>query len=256
MARQARKRCESGVYHIIMRGINQQDIFYDQEDYQRFLRTLEQLKADKFEVYGYCLMSNHVHLLIHEKSEGIPQIMKRIGSSYAWWYNGKYQRSGHVFQGRYASECVEDDSYLLTVIRYIHQNPVKAGMVINPEDYLWSSIQAYYSRHEYPGGLSDVAFILEIFAQERTEAIRRFRDHMNIEIQETCLDDEIKLRKTDGDVKAEIEALLNRNPLISLHSMEKQKRDEIIRQIKIMKGTTQRQIARVTGLNQNIIFKA
>jgi REP element-mobilizing transposase RayT len=116
MARQARQRCDNGVYHIVMRGINRQDIFYDEDDYQRFMGTLERLKTDKFEVYGYCLMSNHVHLLIHEKSEEIPQIMKRIGTSYAWWYNRKYQRTGHVFQGRYGSECVEDDEYLLTVI--------------------------------------------------------------------------------------------------------------------------------------------
>ena len=61
--------------------------------------------------------------------------MKRIGTSYAWWYNRKYQRTGHVFQGRYGSECVEDDEYLLTVIRYIHKNPVKAGMISEPEDY-------------------------------------------------------------------------------------------------------------------------
>jgi putative transposase len=82
----------------VMRGINRQDIFYDEDDYQRFMGTLERLKTDKFEVYGYCLMSNHVHLLIREKSEEIPQIMKRIGTSYAWWYNRKYQRTGQVFQ--------------------------------------------------------------------------------------------------------------------------------------------------------------
>ena len=98
MARQARQRCENEVYHIVMRGINRQDIFYDEDDYQRFMGTLERLKTDKFEVYGCCLMSNHVHLLIREKSEEIPQIMKRIGTSYAWWYNRKYQRTGQVFQ--------------------------------------------------------------------------------------------------------------------------------------------------------------
>ena len=142
-----------------MRGINRQDIFYDQGDYQRFLGTLGRVRTDKFEVYGYCLMSNHVHLLIREKSEEIPQIMKRIGTSYVWWYNRKYQRTGHVFQGRYGSECVEDDEYLLTVIRYIHQNPVKAGMISEPEDYRWSSIQAYYSEHEDPTGLTDTSFM-------------------------------------------------------------------------------------------------
>jgi hypothetical protein len=182
--------------------------------------------------------------------------MKRIGTSYAWWYNRKYQRTGHVFQGRYGSECVEDDEYLLTVIRYIHKNPVKAGMISEPEDYRWSSIQAYYSEHEDPTGLTDTSFILGIFAEEQTEAIRRFQEHMKMEIHETCLDDEIKPGKTDDEVKAEIEAMLNGKPVTTLQLMEKQKRDEILRRSKVIEGATQRQIARVTGLNQNIVFKA
>ena len=114
------------------------------------------MKTDKFEVYGYCLMSNHVHLLIHEKSEEIHQIMKRI----------------------------------------------------------------------------------------------------KMEIQDTCLDDEIKQRKTDGEVKVEIEAMLNKEPVTILRTIEKQKRDEILRRIKVIEGATQRRIARVTGLNENMIFKA
>jgi putative transposase len=218
--------------------------------------TLERLKTDKFEVYGYCLMSNNVHLLIHEKSEEIPQIMKRIGTSYAWWYNRKYQRTGHVFQRRYGSECVENDEYLLTVSRYIHKNPVKAGMISEPEDYSWSSIQAYYGEYEDPTGLTDTSFILVIFAEEQTEAIRRFREQLKMEIHETCLDDEINPRKTDGEVKAEIEAMLNGKAVTTLQLMEKQKRNEILRRSKVIEGVTQRQIARVSGLNQNIVFKA
>jgi len=200
-------------------------------------------------------MSNHVHLLIHEKSEEINQIMKRIGASYAWWYNRKYDRTGHLFQGRYRSECVEDDEYLLTVIRYIHNNPVKAGIVGRPEDYRWSSIQAYYSRPEESIGLTDVGFILGILAKERTEAIYRFREHMKIKNQDICIEEEIKQRKTDSEAKAGIEALLNGDPLTVLQTVEKKERDEKLRQIKAIEGITQRQIARITGLSQNIIFK-
>jgi putative transposase len=79
--------------------------------------------------------------------------MSRIGTSYAWWYNQKYDRSGHVFQGRFRSECVEDDAYLLTVVRYIHNNPVKAKIVYRAEDYHWSSIHAYYCGSDKPDGL-------------------------------------------------------------------------------------------------------
>lgn len=256
MARPARQRSQSGTYHIVMRGINRQDIFYDDEDYQHFLEIIERVKTDRFEVFGYCLMSNHVHLLIHEKSEEISQIMKRIGSSYTWWYNRRYERTGHLFQGRYGSECVEDDRYLLAVIRYIHQNPAKAGIVSKAEDYRWSSIHAYLGRYEYPKGLTDVDFILGLFAPERARAIRRFRDYMKTETQETCLDNEVKPRKTDDEVKQEIETILDGTPVSALQSMEKTKRDELLRRIKAIEGATQRQIARVTGLSQNVVFKA
>jgi REP element-mobilizing transposase RayT len=126
----------------------------------------------QFGIYGYCLMSNHTHLLIREKTDHISRIMSRIGTSYAWWYNRKYNRSGHVFQGRYGSECVEYDKYLLIVIRYIHNNPVKAGMVSEPEYYKWSSIHAYYGGREYPPRLTEPEFILGVIHQEPREAIQ------------------------------------------------------------------------------------
>jgi putative transposase len=165
--RQARERCESGLYHIVLRGINRQDVFYDNGDFQHFLETLGQTKSgQEFEVYGYCLMSNHIHLLIREKKDNISRIMSRIGTSYAWWYNRKYGRIGHVFQGRYGSECVKDDKYLLTVIRYIHNNPVKAGIVREPENYRWSSIHAYYGEREHPHRLTEPNFVLELIHHE------------------------------------------------------------------------------------------
>lgn len=256
MVRHARERSESGIYHVVMRGINQQDIFCDEEDYQQFTATVKRVKADRFELYGYCLMSNHIHLLIHEKSEGISQAMKRIGTSYAWCYNQKYFRTGHLFQGRYKSECVEDDAYLLTVIRYIHNNPVKAGVVSKPEDYRWSSIHAYYGEYEYISGLTNAGFILDILAGVRTEAIRRFHAHMKKETNDICLDDERKPRKTDEEMRTEIEAGMNGISVMTLQNMEKQRRNELLRRIKTIEGATIRQIARVTGLNQSIVFKA
>jgi len=103
--------------------------------------------------------------------------------------------------------------------------------------------------------LLDLDFILGILAKERTEAIERFREHMSMEIQEKCLEDEIKPRRTDDELRAEIEAMLDGKPVTILQIMEKKKRNEILRQIKGIAGATQRQIARVTGLNQNIVFK-
>jgi REP element-mobilizing transposase RayT len=146
MPRCAREKSESGVYHVIVRGINRQDIFHD-EDYSQYVKAMNRAKGiDKFEIYGYCLMSNHVHLLLHEKVERLAFAMMRIGVSYAWWYKKKYDRTGHVFQDRYKSETVENDECLLSVLRYIHKNPVKAQMVLKPEQYKWSSCKTYYDQ--------------------------------------------------------------------------------------------------------------
>ncbi len=257
MVRQARQRCESGVYHVVLRGINRGDIFFDDNDSLRFLETLAQKKKNQeYELYGYCLMSNHVHLLVREKADTVSRTMSRIGTSYAKWYNQKYSRSGHVFQGRYSSECIEDDKYLLTVVRYIHNNPVKAGMVREREAYQWSSIHAYTDGKEYPQELTETEYILNIFHQNRIEAIQAFREFMKQENEDACLDEENKRKKTDGEVKSEIEELMDSEPIGKLQGMEKEKRNAILRTIKASEGVTLRQIARVTGLNAMNVHRA
>lgn len=111
----------------MMRGINRQAIFYDEADFSKFLETLLKYKEiSGYEIYAYCLMDNHVHLLLKVGREPLEQIMRRICGSYVYWYNTEYQRIGYLFQDRFKSEVVENDSYFLTVLRYIHQNPLKA----------------------------------------------------------------------------------------------------------------------------------
>ncbi|WP_236905052.1 transposase [Clostridium formicaceticum] len=127
MPREAREKSETRIYHIIIRGANRQEIFHDDEDRIRFLETFEKYKNNtKMKVHGWCLMGNHAHLLLEEGSEELSVTMKRIGVSYVWYYNWKYKTTGHLFQDRFKSEKVEKDDYLLTVIRYIHQNPFPA----------------------------------------------------------------------------------------------------------------------------------
>jgi putative transposase len=257
VVRQARQRCESGVYHVVLRGINRGDIFFDDDDSLHFLEALAQKKRNQeYELYGYCLMSNHVHLLVRENEDTVSRTMSRIGTSYAKWYNQKYGRSGHVFQGRYGSECVEEDKYLLAVVRYIHNNPMKAGMVREPEAYRWSSIHAYTGEKEHPKGLTETEFILNIFHRNRMEAIQAFREFMKQENEDTCLDEEIKRKKTDGEVKTEIEAMMDGEPIGKLQSLEKEKCNAILRTIKASEGVTIRQIARVTGLNAMNVQRA
>ena len=126
MPRQARRKSKTGIYHVIMRGINRQSIFEDDEDYERFIETLKKYKeTSEYKIYAFCLMRNHFHLLMKTEKEDLDLVIKRIAGSYVYWYNLKYHRSGHLFQDRYKSEAVEDDPYFLTVLRYIHHNPIR-----------------------------------------------------------------------------------------------------------------------------------
>lgn len=120
MPRRAREKSESGIFHIILRGQNKQIIFEDEEDTEKFLQTIQDCRSKSgFKIYGYCLMGNHVHLLLHELNEKTEIIMRRIGASYVYWYNWKYQRCGHLFQDRYKIEPIKDDRQFFAVLRYI-----------------------------------------------------------------------------------------------------------------------------------------
>ena len=161
MPRSARKISSTGIYHAMLRGINQQNIFEDEEDFLRFLTVVGECKdISGFELYAYCLMTNHVHFLIKTVEEPLEMIFKRIGSRYVYWYNLKYQRSGHLFQDRYKSEIVENESYFLTALRYIIQNPMKAGIEDAPGNYPWSSYRAYLGRKDR---LTDTGFAEGMF---------------------------------------------------------------------------------------------
>jgi len=193
LARQARKKSESGIYHIMLRGINRQQIFEDEEDRQRFLETLENYKElCGYTIYAYCLMGNHIHLLLKEGKEDLTLMFKRIAGSYVYWYNWKYHRCGHLFQDRFKSEPVEDDGYFLTVLRYIHQNPVKAQICKKAEEYEYSSMREYMT---FPI-LVDTALALSMISPEQ------FADFHREENNDQCLEMENTFRFTDEEAKA------------------------------------------------------
>lgn len=138
MARTARTKSATGIYHIMLRGVGGMTLFFDDMDYRKFLKTMCRIKAEAaYNIYAFCLMGNHVHLMLQETGEPLPTILKRIGITYAAYYNKKYDRYGHVFQDRYRSEAVETDAYFWDVLRYICQNPVKAGLCTCIQDYMW-----------------------------------------------------------------------------------------------------------------------
>jgi len=257
MSRKAREKSESGIYHIILRGANRQEIFHEDADSLRFLETLEKYaQQSETKVHGWCLMGNHVHLLLGEGSEELSITMKRIGVSFVWHYNRKYKTTGHLFQDRFKSEKVESDEYLLTVIRYIHQNPVKAKMVRRAEDWKWSSCRSYYGKNYGLAEFLDGDLILGMFSEDKHKAIAKFKEFNEAENNDKCLDHEVTPRMTDEEARQEIIKHIDKIEIAQVKGLPKTSRDEVLRKVKGIKGVTQRQAARILGVSASLIFKA
>lgn len=172
MARQPRIEYPGALYHVISRGIERRNLFRDQADHERYLGLLEKSVARfGFRLYAYCLMSNHVHLAVETGRLPLSRIMRSINTTYASYFNVRHQRSGYLFQGRYKAFLVDADGYLLSLIRYIHENPVKAGIVSATKDYRWSSHLSYF--HQTPAWLA-VDEVLQRFGRNRSRARKNF----------------------------------------------------------------------------------
>jgi putative transposase len=132
------------IYHVINRGNNRQPVFHTEGDYLAFLKAMADLKERKaFDLYGYCLMSNHIHLLIRPRESSISRIVQSLLVSHTQRYHRFHRSSGHVWQGRFKSPVIQDDDHLLTVLRYIEANPVRAELVKLAGDYRWSSFACH-----------------------------------------------------------------------------------------------------------------
>ena len=140
------------VYHALNRGNNRDDVFADDDDREAFLVALGRTKDRyPFRLFGYCLMSNHFHLLIRpEPGQTISRILQSLTVAHTWRYHSRHQTSGHVWQGRFKSPVIQDDMHLLVVLRYIEANPLRAGIVSDPADYRWSSYQCHGAGQDDP----------------------------------------------------------------------------------------------------------
>lgn len=141
MPKGRRKESSTEIYHVIVKGINHEKIFNQAREKIYFKSIiLRYLKKYKVEIYSYCIMSNHAHFMIRAEIQVLSLFMAVILAEYANYYNYKHHRNGHVFQNRFASECIENESYFWNCMRYIHLNPMKANMVKNMIRYKYSSI--------------------------------------------------------------------------------------------------------------------
>lgn len=147
--RRKRTRSYTDIYHIIIRSVNQQIIFEDDKDYRKFLETLlDCKKIFTFDLYAYCLMNNHVHLLMKCEYKTMSSLFQLHGNKFVTWYNTRYNRIGPLYQGRFKSIPVEDMHYFFSVLLYIHKNPVNAGACKHPNEFPWSSFHAYFGKKD------------------------------------------------------------------------------------------------------------
>lgn len=251
MARQARQHSQSGVYHVMLRGIDQVQLFYDDDDRQAFLQRLLRLRSDgSFLLYAYALMGNHVHLLLREQADPISTSVKRLTIGYSHWFNKKYDRQGYLFQGRFKSQPVDDDAFLLAAFRYIHLNPVKIGLSIDS----WTSYRDYLEASD----VIDTDLILSLIAprvDDRATRLARFFDATPQLTDPAVLGDTQVDRSDDARAIDLIKDVGQLDSCPQLAQLDKARRDDIIARLKAA-GLTIRQISRLTGINRGIVQKA
>jgi len=257
MPREARKKSRSGIYHVLLRGRDGQDIFHDDEDYARFLDTLYSCKEKTgMEVYGWCLLNNHVHLLVKEGNESLSGAIKRLSVSYVWFCKSKYGTKGPVFHDRFGSEAAEQDSSLLAMVRFIHQKHVRAGLVSYPGKWKWSSCRPYYGFPGYPDGLLDEAPILSMFDSDTDLARKLFIQFNEQESSDWFMDETRPGRLSDEEAVKAIEQALEGYEISLIRNLPAAERNEILRRIKAIEGVSLRQAARIIGVSHVLIHRA
>ena len=211
------------------------------------------LAKDKYgiELYAYCFMSNHVHLFLRESEQGgVSDFMKKILSHYAGWYNFKYERTGHLFANRYKSLPVEDDSYFLTLAKYIHRNPVKAGIVENMQDYQYSSYSDYIQNNNE---VVNVDFLLEILDDDRKTAIKQFVA-FNLKEEEIDCDIANDLQSRDLLVKVKIIQLTGGIKPAEIKMIPKKERDALLKKLMEEHKIPKKVLSRLTGISRNSLY--
>jgi putative transposase len=175
MARPLRVEYPGAFYHVMNRGNAGEEIFTRNIEKRRFLDCLQRASSRFFfRVHGYCVMSNHYHLLLETPQPNLSRAIQWLNVSYSVWYNRYHNRRGHVFQGRFKALLVQADSYLNTLSQYIHLNPVRAGIVQKPEEYSWCSYLDFLGQRQAPDWLETDRILTELHPH-RPEAIRRYR---------------------------------------------------------------------------------
>ena len=253
MPRLSRKFSYSKVYHIIVKGIDSQNIFYDDQDRKVFLKyLLETKKQFEYQIYAYCLMVNHVHLIIRVNDEFLSKAIQCLLVKYVSYFNKKYDRSGTLFQDRFKSKLVENQRYFLEVCKYVHRNPEKAR-ICKTEKYEWSSYLEYIKKEK----IIDKNLLLHYFNDNINEFINFTTRNNDLSELDNFAEFEMIERLTDEQVMDILVQKFRIKDIQQLpecfENISKEELEEKIIKIKKIKGTNITQIARITRKTRRII---
>ncbi|OGO77925.1 MAG: hypothetical protein A2Y23_04205 [Clostridiales bacterium GWB2_37_7] len=254
MPRQARIQSPTDYYHVMMRGNNRESIFSTDEQKRLFLKSLKTQSEDHLiDITAYCLMDNHVHIVVKANMTDLSKAIKCINIKYAMSFNQNRDRIGHVFQDRFKSEIIEDDKYLLQVIRYIHNNPVAAKMVKLPEDYYWSSYNEYMNENTIIES-QQRQFVLGCFSHDIKQFLEFHKQKDNNEYLEIKEDLEKERLEKAQEI---ISAYFTKKGLIDAKQVIKDpvNLEGIIRELLRGSQLTHRQIANLLETSNNIVHK-
>lgn len=264
MARKPREISSTDLYHCVYRGTNRQTLFEARHDYQRYLDLIQKVKRKiDFELHAYCLMSNHVHMLIKAPYKELSRLSQCINTSYARFYNHKYSCTGHLFEPRFGSTPVESHSHHINTIRYIHQNPVHAGIIKNAEahKYTWSSLKEFKCHADkktssIPNSLCDAPIVAAIFDDKLETSLDNFFEFHSVVSKSGAYENEDH-RLTDEEAKDLLtEAFGDRMEYIkNLQKLSIDERNHYLVEIKKL-NISVNQISRLTGIGRNIIQRA
>ena len=255
MPRALRIYSHSKVYHIIIKGIDSQDIFFDKQDRKVFLKYLLENRIQyDYKIYSYCLMVNHVHMIIRVNNEVLSKIIQSLLIRYVSYFNKKYDRTGTLFQDRFKSKRVENQKYFLDVCKYVHRNPEKAG-ICKTENYEWSSYFEYIKEEK----IIDKSVLLHYFNNDIDEFIKFTTKRDELSQLDDFAEFEIIERLTDEQARNIIMQKFKIKDAIQYEKYFKnisiEELTHRIMEIKKIKGITITQIARIIRKNRRLIEK-
>ena len=253
MARKSRLLSASGIYHIMWRGINRQQIFHDDADNIQFLCMLNLIQSNEFQVLAYCLMGNHVHLLVKTPTLNeniLSNKLKTLGIKYVSYYNKRYQRNGPLFQDRYKSQPVENRRYLFRVLRYIHKNPVEASITDDLMKYQWSSYIDYFSRRDKICHVH----INYVFSFCKQEWLREYHNKDDINNCGIIDIDTEKKKFSDKQIRELIEKIYLIR-ITDIPSLPEDEKRTIVRNIIFQENIKVSQLARLSGIPKGEISR-